>query len=459
MAALPRIAAADVHRVRRFDAVVLGAALPGLVAAIRLAQRGARVLVVEEEAAARAHPAWREPFLLWDAEPRGVLGSCLRALALPLIDQRRLLAEDRALQIASPRTRIDWGRAGLAASELTSWGLAKPDESRALLRGLAAAAREARDAWLASIAPERPRKGRDAPAAREPSADARAQDPLVALRTASPGLRALLEGLARALSDHGGAELCALARLRLLGGILAGGAVLAGEAGLRDLLWRRLASLFGERRTIQGHLRLVGTSHLAAVEAPGIQEIYAGRALVLNAPRESLALAHEAAPPALLRCAPAPWRRVTLELHAPAELLPDAMAERLIALGAGEPLRVARCGGRRAGERAELLVSTVAPRDADIPAIHARLEGAVRDLAPFCAARLETRPHPAPRWDRDDLLHDVAASAQEPAPTCLRLSSRPLVVSLERAASGAFSFEGDLLLGWRAGDDLVALLG
>ena len=38
MASLPRIAAADVHRVRRFDAVVLGAALPGLVAAIRLAQ-------------------------------------------------------------------------------------------------------------------------------------------------------------------------------------------------------------------------------------------------------------------------------------------------------------------------------------------------------------------------------------------------------------------------------------
>src|SRR5262245_18762111 len=129
MASLPRIAAADVHRVRRFDAVVLGGALPGIVAAIRLAQRGARVLVVEEEVAARAHPGWREPFLLWDSEPAGVLGECLPALALPLIDQRRLVADDLALQVVTKDARLDWGRAQLVAAELTSWGFTKPDDA------------------------------------------------------------------------------------------------------------------------------------------------------------------------------------------------------------------------------------------------------------------------------------------------------------------------------------------
>src|SRR3972149_5623246 len=47
-------------RARRGDAIVLGGALPGLVAAIRLGQRGHRVLVVEEGAAAGlpAHPRY-----------------------------------------------------------------------------------------------------------------------------------------------------------------------------------------------------------------------------------------------------------------------------------------------------------------------------------------------------------------------------------------------------------------
>ena len=39
------------HRTRRWDVLVLGSALPGMVAAIRLALRGARVLIVEEEVA------------------------------------------------------------------------------------------------------------------------------------------------------------------------------------------------------------------------------------------------------------------------------------------------------------------------------------------------------------------------------------------------------------------------
>jgi flavin-dependent dehydrogenase len=47
---------------RRWDVLVLGSALPGLVAAVRLGMAGARVLVVGEEAAARTPPLLLEPF-------------------------------------------------------------------------------------------------------------------------------------------------------------------------------------------------------------------------------------------------------------------------------------------------------------------------------------------------------------------------------------------------------------
>jgi hypothetical protein len=449
MAGLPRIAAAEVHRVRRFDALVLGGALPGLVAAIRLAQRGARVLVVEEEAALRAHPGWREPFLLWDAEPAGVLGACLRALAVPLIDQRRLLVDDLALQVVTPRARLDWGRAPLASTELTSWGLSKPDEAFALLRALADAGTRARDALLASPAAPRARRG-----AGDVSQAPAETGPLrwpPALEHAQPALRALLHGIAQALSEQATPPSEAAA-LRLLGATLGGGAILSGEGGLRDLLWRRYAALFGERRSIPGPLRLVSAAQLAAVEAPGVQEILAGRALILNAPRDALARVHEGQAPSLLKAPPATHRRIELPLRAPAELLPEAMAPRLLLLGDGAPVRVARHAGRR-GEQAELLVSTLAPRDADADAILSRLERTIDELAPFCADRLERRPLPAARWDRDDGLLAAADSSG-----ATRVSRSPLVVALERGASAAWGFEGDLLLGWRAGDELCAEL-
>jgi hypothetical protein len=453
MASLPRIAAADVHRVRRFDAVVLGAALPGIVAAIRLAQRGARVLVVEEEAAARAHPGWREPFLLWDAEPAGVLGSCLRALAVPLIDQRRLVADDLALQLATKDARLDWGRARLAAAELTSWGFAKPDDAQGLLAELAASAEAVRDALLANVVP---RRGPGAPvrgASAEPAASARWSD---ALLETHPRLRTLLRDLARALTDQAGLP-HEPATLRLLGALLGGGAVVAGDGGLREVLWRRLTTLFGERRAIPGPLRLVAASHLPAVEAIGVQEIWAGRVLLLNAPREALAEVHEGPAPALLRGPAAPHRRVGLQLRAPAGLLPEAMAPRVVVQGDGHPIRVARYPGPRSGAHDDLLLSTIAAHSEDAESVRARLERTLHDLAPFCAPRLERRPAPAARWDRDDLVHEASAQARDVGAGA-RLSTRPPVVSLEPGDAAAFGFEGSLLLGWRTGDELLAEL-
>ncbi|MFQ5418282.1 MAG: hypothetical protein ACE5FL_14750, partial [Myxococcota bacterium] len=61
---LPSVGVEDRFRTRRWDAVVLGGALPGLIAAIRLGMNGARVLILEETAAVDAFPGLREPFLV-----------------------------------------------------------------------------------------------------------------------------------------------------------------------------------------------------------------------------------------------------------------------------------------------------------------------------------------------------------------------------------------------------------
>jgi hypothetical protein len=227
---------------------------------------------------------------------------------------------------------------------------------------------------------------------------------------------------------------------------------------LRELLWRRLAALFGERRRIPGALRLVGTGQLAAVEAAGVAEIFAGRALLLNAPQEALAAVHAGPAPALLRQVPARRRRAQFLLRVPAQRLPEAMARRVVAQqGDDEPFRIARLPGARGAAHAELLLSLRAPADAADDALAARLERALLELAPFCEGRIERRPDPGARWDRDDLLPELPRAGAE-AFASQRLSSRPSIVALERTAAGAFGFEGELLLGWRAGDELCAEL-
>src|SRR3989304_2369741 len=124
MGSLPPARSREHSRTRRWDAGVGGGALPGLVPAIVLGQRGARVLVLEEEAAARGFPGLREPFFLPGSERESVLGACLRALGVPLIDQRRVQTDPVGLQVVMPDARLDVGDAELTASEWVAWGLA-----------------------------------------------------------------------------------------------------------------------------------------------------------------------------------------------------------------------------------------------------------------------------------------------------------------------------------------------
>jgi glycine/D-amino acid oxidase-like deaminating enzyme len=127
-------------RARRWDAIVLGGALPGLVAAARMGQRGHRVLVVEEESAARLPASVRDPFFLGPPGGDGVVDACLAALKIGLRDRRRIEADGITYQMVSQDARIDVGSPLHTARELVSWGVAKPEQARDIVRNLAEAA-------------------------------------------------------------------------------------------------------------------------------------------------------------------------------------------------------------------------------------------------------------------------------------------------------------------------------
>jgi phosphoribosylformylglycinamidine cyclo-ligase len=201
MRGFPSIASSETYRVRRWDVLMLGSALPGLIAAVRLGQRGLRVLVLEERAAESDDFA-REPFLLVDAESHGVLAECLRAMGIALIDQRRFVGEDVALQVCDAERRVDLGRTSHTADEWASWGLASRDDARRFAAALDEAAEAERASLLAA-----PPLLRPARRAREALAPVRRQGPErgwpSALAQAPPALRSLLDAPVRSLSNLG----------------------------------------------------------------------------------------------------------------------------------------------------------------------------------------------------------------------------------------------------------------
>ena len=125
MRGLPAVEPGASQRMRRWDAVVLGGALPGLVAAVRLGMRGERVLVLEEDAALSAFAGLREPFLMTGGDGDGVLAACLRALGVPMIDRRRLDSDACAYQIVYPGARVDVGDPAATIEELVAWKIGR----------------------------------------------------------------------------------------------------------------------------------------------------------------------------------------------------------------------------------------------------------------------------------------------------------------------------------------------
>ena len=77
---------------------------------------------------------------------------------------------------------------------------------------------------------------------------------------------------------------------------------------------------------------------------------------------------------------------------------------------------------------------------------------------PFSEGRVLQREHPWPAWDDPDALYD-ASDAGWPPEASLRLGSRRPVYAIPREVAAALGTEGDVLLGWRAGDALSEELG
>src|SRR5262245_15666111 len=472
MVALPPSRRRAQPRTRRWDAVVLGGALPGLVTAVILGQRGARVLVLEEEAAARRFPGLREPFFLPGSGRDSILGACLRALGVPLIDQRRVQVDAVGLQVVLPDVRLDVGDPALTASEWVAWGLAKPQLARALAQGLAAAAEAERRALLdaAFVRPSR-RLGlgalRGHPARRPPAQAAAPSAPRGlpdALAALPQRLASALEAQARSLARLGSSEPGPEARARLLGARLEGTAQIRGTPWLREILRQRVLSLYGEFRTLPGDFSLVAASGQPGVAQPGSEEVWAGRLLVVNAPLTALARVAEQQEVLGLPRAPAERRRrLALHFRIPRRAVPEAMAPRVLRISDPEApleganlvaLRVFHAGGD--AQATDLVVSAVVPCDAADPAaLEREVAAAAACILPFAVPE---RPaaSPEPRWDSDDPLPDPAPGTGWPGDVEVRAASRPPVYFLDRTGVAALGLEGDLLLGWRAGEAIIS---
>ncbi len=471
MQGLPILDDSDIPRVRRWDAVVLGGALPGLVTAAVLLMRGARVLLVEESTARAGFAGLREPFLLSDAGSRGILGTCLREIGVPLIERRRIVSHPTAYQVVLPDARLDVGDPARTIEEIVAWGLAKPEEAQALVRALAHAAAAEREAMLRSPVIQtsgrrlrraaRHSSGRSVGAAsgralRERGLPAEVTD-------ASPRLSAYLAAQTRALSNLGSQSPSPEAQARLLGAPLEGTGVLHG--GLRQLLRNRLESLFADFRAISGRLRLIGVANQPGLIPEDSSDIWVGRVLVLNAPREKLAVAHGDEPlPDLLRPSASSHRRLCLHYRARRSVLPEGMAPRVICVGRstgpldpGHVVAIRVFPGSKRDDRVDLVASAILPADADATKAQAEVTRVLEGLMPFTGNDgLQAETAAKPVWDMDEPLSDPGPGRGWPGPCDIRLSLKPPIYSLERADAAALGFEGDLLLGWRAGESIAA---
>ncbi len=454
-------------RARRWDVIVLGGALPGLVTAARLGLDGLRVLVVEEEVAAGLHPGLREPFLITGSGAGGVLDACLKALTVPLIERRKLEPDPVGFQVVLPDVRLDVGDAITTAEEIVAWGLAKPEVARGLVRAIAEAGVAERAAMLDAAVI----KGAALRTAARPPGMPRVARHGRGLPTevASPPaeLRPLLDAQIRALSNLADATPPPEARGRLLGSVLEGAASFrTAEGFLRGCLRRRIQSLFGEFRTLPGRFDLLSIGSHPGLTAPGMNEVWIGRTLVLNAPRGCLFAALRdlgGDPPDFLEAPPPTRRRVAVHLRIRRSVLPEAMASRVVVLrDTARPaegmnvVSLALFPAAQAGsDRVEMVASAVVP-EAEARARRAEIEQElvhqVAGLMPFSEGHLGREPVPAVTWDDDAALSDPKLGEGWPVEAEIRLCAKPAIYALPRETLAALGMEGDLLLGWRAGD-------
>lgn len=485
MADIAALDPSEAPRARRWDALILGSGLRALLAAARIAAAGHRVLVVEEEARTVLPPAMKEPFFLAGLRDQGLLDASLRALAVPLIDRRRIANERLAYQVAFDPYRLDVGQPLVTAEELVAWGLAKPDDARTLVRQLVEASEVERALLYESpfvrigrrsaATPSNPAHGPGA-APSPPGSAGRHRRGLPAEVTRAGGdLGRILAAQVRALSNLGEAVPGPEAQARLLGLGLAGGAGFSDDPPwLIDLFRKRVTALYGDLRTLAGDFDLVSVSGQPGIRVQRTGEIWLGRALVFGAATSALRDAYGDDPvrPAAKLLADDSRRRAYRAVflyRVPTPILPEGMGARLILPGQRpeQPtVAVTAYPCQTHPKRVDLVARAVLRdvRPEDLGSRCARLQREVgdrlRDLMPFCGDALAQIDVSLPRWDSDDgWLEDPPDQQGWPGEVDLRLSSRPPVYHLDRAAVAGLGLEGDLLLGWRGGDAIAAELG
>jgi len=441
-------------RARRWDVLVLGGALPGLVAAARLCMAGQRVLVIEEEAAAQTFEPLREPFLLTGAVGQGLLAGVLRDLNVPLIELRRLEQSPLAFQVVTPDARIDVGSPTRTAEELVAWGLAKPDAAQPLLRALVRAAAAEHDAMLTAPVVRAGGLRRLGRGAAPPTRHARGMPAEAA--SAPPELAPFFDAQVRALSNLAEADPGPEARARLLGAVLEGGATFpSAETTLRGLLRARIRALHGEFKSMPGRFELVSADAEPGVAPARSTDLWLGRALVVNVPRGLLARAlreADAPVPEILDVEEPRGRRARVHLRTRRAVIPEGMARRIIRVDGKRVITISAYPASPTSDVVDVVAGAVGASGDEI-------ETAVLELMPFCEGRLVRHPTPEPLWDDDDALEDPSHSAAWPGEVEIRLAARPRVYQLPRAGLAGLGVEGDVLLGWRGAERISADLG
>jgi hypothetical protein len=216
---------------------------------------------------------------------------------------------------------------------------------------------------------------------------------------------------------------------------------------------------------VSGAFRLIAAAQQPGIQLEGSGEILVGRALVLNAPRDALARAIGEDPvPEPLRAAPATRRRLSLHFRLRQADLPAGMAARVIIvremdrpMDATNVITLRAFPPSRPRDPADLVASAVVPSEGPLPeAAEAEIAAAVSELLPFAQPSLQRVRSRAPRWDVEDLLADPPPGGGWPGESEVRLACRQPVYALERCGVASLGFDGDLLLGWRAGDAIAA---
>lgn len=470
MGALRSVTVDASHRARRWDAIILGSGVSALVTAARLGMADQRVLIVEEQAAANLPACVREPFLLAGARGGGVLENVLRELKVPLIERRRLAHDPLAYQVIGPDLRLDVGEAAITASELVAWGLAKPAAAESMVTALAEASEVERQHMLVSPLVKSgalrtlARSVGTMPGAPVPSPGRRGLPNQVG--DAPADLGRLLAAQIRALANHAGGGTSSEACARVLGSTLVGGARLEpGAPGLVELLRKRVESLYGEFRSIGNDFELIQSSGLAGILQEETGEVWLGKAIIVACSPTALceSLDSKLLSKLLGVSEGGAVRRLALHFRVPRELLPEGMGQRLILLTdpeAKDPQDgVASVTMHATGSRSvdvDLVARVVLGPNLDAKQAARNVEVALRALMPFAGNSLVRQSHSPPAWDDDDWLEERPAGSAWPGEAEIRVSSRPPVYRLDRPAVAGLGLEGDLLLGWRAGDTIGA---